>query len=144
VLLWLWGVFPGLAATDLGAVLSLGPIPLTAAVWVGFIALAGIAVDDGVVMATYLQQRFREAPPDTTAEVRARVLEAGRRRIRPCLMTTATTLLALLPVLTAQGTGADVMLPMALPIFGGMLFELLTLFVVPLLWSWRAERALQG
>ena len=142
VTLWLWGLSPALQATALGQVFSLGPIALTAAVWVGFIALAGIAVDDGVVMATYLQQSFDAQPPTTRRQVRERVLEAGRRRIRPCLMTTATTLLALLPVLTARGTGADVMLPMALPIFGGMLFELLTLFVVPILWSWRAERGL--
>lgn len=143
VVLWLWGLSPGLAATGLGQVFGLGPVPLTVAVWVGFIALAGIAVDDGVVMATYLDQRFRDRPPTTPREVRAAVLEAGRRRIRPCLMTTATTLLALLPVLTASGRGGDVMRPMALPIFGGMLFELLTLFVVPALWSWRAERRLR-
>ncbi len=143
VLLWLWGLSPGLAATSLGEVFGLGPVALTVAVWVGFIALAGIAVDDGVVMATYLEQRFRAKPPSTRAEVRERVLEAGRRRIRPCLMTTATTLLALLPVLTATGRGGDVMRPMALPIFGGMLFELLTLFVVPALWAWRAERRVQ-
>lgn len=112
--------------------------PLTAAVWVGFIALVGIAVDDGVMIATYLDEVFRSAPRDVE-EVRAKVLEAGTRRVRPCLMTTATTLLALLPVLTATGRGSDIMRPMAVPVFGGMAVELLTLFVVPVLWSlgWR-------
>ncbi|MCA9616068.1 MAG: efflux RND transporter permease subunit, partial [Myxococcales bacterium] len=141
VLLAFWGadvwdvpLFP----TSIEALFHTRAEPLTAAVWVGFIALAGIAVDDGVVLATYLAQVFRE-PPTTVDEMRGKVLEAGVRRIRPCLMTTATTLLALLPVLTATGRGSDVMRPMALPVFGGMAVELLTLFVVPVLWSlgWR-------
>ena len=100
------------------------------------------AVDDGVVMATYLDQRFAEGDIRTKADVRAAVLDAGMRRIRPCLMTTATTILALLPVLTSTGKGADIMVPMAIPAFGGMVFELLTLFVVPVLYSWKKERGL--
>lgn len=112
---------------------SSGPVHLTVAVWVGFIALFGIAVDDGVVMATYIGQVFERARPETREGVRAAVLEAGLRRIRPCLMTTATTVVALLPVLLSTGRGADVMRPMALPVFGGMLVELVTLFVVPCL-----------
>jgi Cu(I)/Ag(I) efflux system membrane protein CusA/SilA len=66
-------------------------------------------------------------------------MEAGRRRIRPCLMTSATTILALLPVLTTTGRGAGVMIPMAIPSFGGMLVALITLFVVPLLYASREE-----
>lgn len=112
---------------------------MSVAVWVGVIALIGIATDDGVVMATYLEQSFAGQTPRTVAEVRALVQEAGARRVRPCLMTTATTLLALLPVLTATGRGADIMVPMAVPIFGGMAIELMTLFVVPVLYSARAE-----
>jgi Cu(I)/Ag(I) efflux system membrane protein CusA/SilA len=118
---------------------QVGPMNLSVAVWVGVIALVGIATDDGVVMATYLKQRFEAEPPTSLAEVRERVLEAGKRRVRPCLMTTATTLLALLPVITSQGRGADVMVPMAIPIVGGMAIELITLFVVPVLYSLREE-----
>jgi Cu(I)/Ag(I) efflux system membrane protein CusA/SilA len=62
------------------------------------------------------------------------VVEAGSRRIRPTLMTTATTILALLPVLTSTGRGADIMVPMAIPSVGGMLLQLITLFVVPVLY----------
>ena len=77
--------------------------------------------------------------PDSIQQIRAAVLESGGRRIRPCLMTTATTLLALLPVLTSTGRGSDIMMPMAIPAFGGMLIELLTLFVVPVLYCGREE-----
>ncbi|MTE26471.1 efflux RND transporter permease subunit [Winogradskyella ouciana] len=115
------------------------PINLSVAVWVGFIALFGIATDDGVVMATYLTQTFDKNTPDNKKEVRASVVEAGEKRIRPCLMTTATTILALLPVLTSTGRGSDIMIPMAIPSFGGMLIALITLFVVPVLYSWKAE-----
>ncbi|MCG9971823.1 efflux RND transporter permease subunit [Christiangramia crocea] len=114
-------------------------INLSVAVWVGFIALFGIATDDGVVMATYLTQTFDRNDPEDRAEIRASVVEAGEKRIRPCLMTTATTILALLPVLTSTGRGSDIMIPMAIPSFGGMLIALITLFVVPVLFSWRKE-----
>jgi Cu(I)/Ag(I) efflux system membrane protein CusA/SilA len=115
------------------------PINLSVAVWVGFIALFGIATDDGVVMATYLTQTFGRNTPENKKQVRASVVEAGEKRIRPCLMTTATTILALLPVLTSTGRGSDIMIPMAIPSFGGMLIALITLFVVPVLYSWKAE-----
>ena len=114
-------------------------INLSVAVWVGFIALFGIATDDGVVMATYLTQTFDRNSPETKKEIRASIVEAGEKRIRPCLMTTATTILALLPVLTSTGRGSDIMIPMAIPSFGGMLIALITLFVVPVLYSWKAE-----
>ncbi|HHI79415.1 MAG TPA: efflux RND transporter permease subunit [Planctomycetes bacterium] len=109
------------------------PVQMSVAVWVGFLALFGIATDDGVVMMTFLRQKVEERKPKNAKEVRAAVLEAGKRRIRPCLMTTATTVLALLPVLSSRGKGADLMIPMAIPSFGGMAIELLTLFVVPTL-----------
>ena len=112
---------------------------MSVAVWVGFIALFGIATDDGVVMATYLTQSFQRNTPSDIASIRRAVIEAGEKRIRPCLMTTATTLLALLPILTSTGRGSDIMVPMAIPVFGGMLVALITLFVVPVLFSWRAE-----
>ena len=115
------------------------PINLSVAVWVGFIALFGIATDDGVVMATYLTQTFDRNTPENKKEIRASVVEAGEKRIRPCLMTTATTILALLPILTSTGRGSDIMIPMAIPSFGGMLIALITLFVVPVLYSWKQE-----
>ncbi|MBQ4820802.1 efflux RND transporter permease subunit [Aquimarina sp. MMG016] len=114
-------------------------INLSVAVWVGFIALFGIATDDGVVMATYLTQTFDRNVPKTKEEIVASVIEAGEKRIRPCLMTTATTILALLPILTSTGRGSDIMIPMAIPSFGGMLIALITLFVVPVLYSWKEE-----
>tara|TARA_E500000081_G_scaffold137436_1_gene152085 strand:- start:345 stop:2171 length:1827 start_codon:yes stop_codon:yes gene_type:complete len=118
---------------------QMNPVNLSVAVWVGFIALFGIATDDGVVMATYLTQTFKRNTPNNKKEVRASVLEAGEKRIRPCLMTTATTILALLPILTSTGRGSDIMIPMAIPSFGGMLIALISLFVVPVLYSWKAE-----
>ena len=112
---------------------------LSVAVWVGFLALFGIATDDGVIMATYLRQRFAAATPESIQDVRQAVVEAGLRRIRPCLMTSATTILALIPVLTSSGKGADVMVPMAIPTFGGMSVVLITVFVVPTLYCWGEE-----
>lgn len=147
IMIWLYGQswflnfnFFGENLRDL---FQMNPINLSVAVWVGFIALFGIATDDGVVMATYLTQTFRRNTPENKLEVRASVLEAGEKRIRPCLMTTATTLLALLPILTSTGRGSDIMIPMAIPSFGGMLIALITLFVVPVLYSWRQELKLK-
>jgi len=148
-LLWLYGqpwfldfALFGMPMRDL---FQVGTVNLSVAVWIGVIALIGIATDDGVVMATYLKQVFERNPPSSLDEVRARTLEAGSRRVRPCLMTTATTLLALLPVVTSQGRGADIMVPLALPALGGMTIELVTLFVVPVLYSaveeWRLSSA---
>jgi Cu(I)/Ag(I) efflux system membrane protein CusA/SilA len=102
---------------------------------VGFLALFGIASDDGVVMCTYLEQSFRRREPANVDEIREAVIKAGTRRIRPCLMTTATTILALIPVLTSTGRGSDIMVPMAIPSFGGMTIEVLTMLVVPVLYS---------
>jgi Cu(I)/Ag(I) efflux system membrane protein CusA/SilA len=147
ILIWLYGrpwfLDFEVLGTDMQHLFHVGTINLSVAVWVGVIALLGIATDTGVVMATYLAQRFRAAPAHTVEEVRERVVEAGQRRVRPCLMTTATTALALLPVITSQGRGADVMVPMALPSIGGMGAILLTLFVVPVLYAWVEERELR-
>ena len=118
----------------------MGPINLSVAVWVGFLALFGIATDDGVIMATYQQQAFRRNRPRTIEDVRETVIEAGRRRVRPALMTTATTILALMPVLTSSGRGSDVMVPMAIPSVGGMGLALITVLVVPTLFCALEER----
>lgn len=148
LMIWLYGQDWFLNINFLGENLrdlfQMHPINLSVAVWVGFIALFGIATDDGVVMATYLTQTFDRNTPETKEEVRASVVEAGSKRIRPCLMTTATTLLALLPILTSTGRGSDIMIPMAIPSFGGMLIALITLFVVPVLYSWRQELKLKN
>ena len=144
ILIWLYGqewfLNVGLFGENLRHIFQVQPVNLSVAVWVGFIALFGIATDDGVVMATYLDQSFRRHRPSGIRQVREAVIEAGQRRIRPCLMTTATTLLALLPVLTSTGRGSDIMVPMAIPSFGGMTVALVTLFVVPVLYSWLEER----
>jgi Cu(I)/Ag(I) efflux system membrane protein CusA/SilA len=126
-------VFAGIPVAFGGGMilLALSGAEMNTAIWVGFIALFGIAVDDGVVVATYLNQVFTRRRPQSIAEVREATLEAGLRRIRPCLMTTVTTLAALVPVLLATGRGSDVARAMALPVFGGMSVELITLFVVP-------------
>ncbi|UOB16487.1 efflux RND transporter permease subunit [Abyssalbus ytuae] len=143
IMIWLYGQEWFLNFNFLGENLrnlfQMHPINLSVAVWVGFIALFGIATDDGVVMATYLTQTFTKNRPMDKETIRNSVVEAGEKRIRPCLMTTATTLLALLPVLTSTGRGSDIMIPMAIPGFGGMLIALITLFVVPVLYSWKAE-----
>jgi Cu(I)/Ag(I) efflux system membrane protein CusA/SilA len=103
------------------------------------LALFGIASDDGVVMCTYLEQSFRNRKTETIADIRKAVIAAGQRRIRPCLMTTATTILALIPVLTSTGRGSDIMVPMAIPSFGGMTIEVLTMLIVPVLYCWIKE-----
>ena len=146
-LVWLYAR-PGfldrsLAGMNLGDLFQVGAIKMSVAVWVGVIALIGIATDNGVVMATYLKQQFDRGPASSLADIRARVVIAGQRRVRACLMTTATTILALLPVITSQGRGSDVMVPMAIPVLGGTVFALLTLFVVPVLYSWVEEVAWQ-
>jgi copper/silver efflux system protein len=112
---------------------QLHAINLSVAVWVGFLALFGIATDDGVVIATYLKQSFDKRRTETVAQLRTATVAAGLRRVRPCLMTSATTILALLPVLTSTGRGADIMIPMAIPSVGGMSLVLLTMFTVPVL-----------
>ena len=110
-------------------------INLSVAVWVGFLALFGIATDDGVLVATFLKDSFKRNTPNDIQGIRDAVVEGGLRRVRPAMMTTATTILALLPVLTSTGRGADIMLPMAIPSFGGMLLQMITMFTVPVLFS---------
>lgn len=138
VMIWLYGqswfmnfdVF-GVSMRDLFQVRKFN---LSVAVWVGFLALFGIASDNGVIVATYLKQRFASDMPATVDAIREATVQAAKKRIRPCLMTNATTILALLPVLTSTGRGADVMVPMAIPSFGGMCVVMITVFVVPTLY----------
>jgi len=138
IMLWLYGqpwfLDFALFGTNMQTLFQIHPINLSVAIWVGFLALFGIASDDGVVIATYLDQSFRQRLISTASEAREATLAAGLRRVRPCLMTTATTILALIPVLTSTGRGSDIMVPMAIPSFGGMLIEIMTMFVVPVLY----------
>ncbi len=143
IMIWLYGQdwffnfsFFGENLRDL---FNMKTINLSVAVWVGFIALFGIATDDGVVMATYLDQSFKSNEPDSQKGIRLATLEAAGKRIRPCLMTTVTTVLALLPVLTSTGKGSDIMIPMAIPIFGGMIIDVTSYFLLPVLYSWKKE-----
>ena len=143
--LWLYGHASFLDIDVFGEsmrdLFQVGTINVSVAVWIGLIALIGVATDDGVIMATYLRDKFEHAHGRlSTDEIREKTVEAGCRRIRACLMTTATTLLALLPVISSSGRGADVMVPMALPLIGGMSIALLSLFVVPTLYCWVEER----
>ena len=120
-----------------------GPVYITVAVIVGFIALLGICVDDGVLMSTYINQLVKAEKPRTREELRAVVVSAGRRRIRPAVMTTVTTIIALIPVIMASGRGSELSRPMALPVFGGMLIEFMTMLIVPVIYHWWLERKLE-
>ena len=147
ILIWLYGQdwFLNFSIADMSmrSLFQIHPINLSVAVWVGFIALFGIATDDGVIMGTYIHQVFEEKQPQSVQEVRAAVLEAGKKRVRPAMMTAATALIALLPVLTSTGKGADIMVPMAIPTFGGMSIQLMTMFVVPVLQALWRENAVK-
>lgn len=143
IMMWLYGqgwfLNFSVFGQNLRELFQMHPINLSVAVWVGFIALFGIATDDGVVMATYLKQSFEKDKPQSIEAIRSAALHAGNKRIRACLMTTATTILALLPVLTSTGRGSDIMIPMAIPSFGGMIIDVTSYFIVPVLYSWREE-----
>jgi len=145
IMLWLYGQ-PWFMNGELGGIhlrdlFQVRTINLSVAVWVGFIALFGVATDDGVLISTYIKQLQDKKAPKTIEEVRALVLEAGSKRVRPAIMTTATTIIALVPILTSTGKGSDIMVPMAIPLFGGMTIEVLTMFVVPVLYSmWQESK----
>jgi Cu(I)/Ag(I) efflux system membrane protein CusA/SilA len=134
-------VFSSIPVAFAGGMIFLGlaEIEMNTAIWVGFIALFGIAEDDSVVMATYLEQIFSTRRMRSVQAIRDAVVEAGLRRIRPCLMTTFDTLAALIPVMISTGRGADVARAMALPVFGGMFVQLITLFIVPVVYCWIKE-----
>ena len=148
IMLWLYGqswfLDFSVAGTEMRELFQLHPINLSVAVWVGFIALFGIATDDGVIMGTYIHQVFEERKPTTVKEVREAVLIAGKKRVRPAMMTAAVAIIALLPVLTSTGKGADIMVPMAIPTFGGMTIQLMTMFVVPVLQAYWRESKVKG
>ncbi len=135
-----WFLDVSILGTNMRDLFQIHPVNLSVAVWVGFLALFGIASDNGVIVATLLNQLFGEREVNSIEEVRDLVVEGAQRRIRPALMTSATTILALLPVLSSSGRGADIMIPMAIPSFGGMAVALITVFIVPLLYGAHRER----
>ncbi len=118
---------------NLRDIFQLRQINLSVAVWVGFIALFGIATDDAVLMATYLKQSFQKQTPTQLDELKAAIIAGAQRRIKPAVMTSATTIIALLPVLTSSGKGSEIMQPMAIPAFGGMMIASVTYFLLPCL-----------
>jgi Cu(I)/Ag(I) efflux system membrane protein CusA/SilA len=119
--------------------------PLSVAAWVGFIACFGMATSTGVIMLLYLRQAVANAgglealTPETLREV---VLNGAAQRLRPKLLTEATTLLGLAPILLASGTGSEVLRPMVLPVFGGLLIadEVIDLFLPVLFYRVRLRR----
>jgi len=142
IMLWLYGqdwfMNFSVAGLNLRDMFQMHTINLSVAVWVGFIALFGIATNDGVIMGTYIHQVFEDMKPTTVHDVREAVVMAGKKRVRPAMMTTAVAVIALLPVLSSTGKGADIMVPMAIPMFGGMVIQVMTVFVVPLFQAmWR-------
>jgi Cu(I)/Ag(I) efflux system membrane protein CusA/SilA len=147
IMLWLYGqgwfLNFSVAGINLRDLFQMHTINLSVAVWVGFIALFGIATNDGVIMGTYIHQVFEERHPATVHDVREAVISAGMKRVRPAMMTTAVAVIALLPVLTSTGKGADIMVPMAIPAFGGMIIQVMTIFVVPLFQAMWRENAVK-
>lgn len=148
IMLWLYGqgwfMNFSISGINLRDMFQMHPINLSVAVWVGFIALFGIATNDGVIMGTYIHQVFEDKHPGTVHEVREAVVTAGMRRVRPAMMTTAVAVIALLPVLSSSGKGSDIMIPMAIPMFGGMIIQVMTIFVVPLFQAIWREKAVSG
>jgi Cu(I)/Ag(I) efflux system membrane protein CusA/SilA len=148
IMIWLYGQgwFMNFSVADIGMrdLFQMHTINLSVAVWVGFIALFGIATDDGVIMGTYIKQVFDLEKPDTKEGIRTAILHAGSKRVRPAMMTAAVAVIALIPVLTSTGKGSDIMVPMAIPAFGGMLIQVMTMFVVPVLYSMWKENGLKN
>ncbi len=148
IMLWLYGqgwfMNFSVAGVNLRDLFQMHPINLSVAVWVGFIALFGIATNDGVIMGTYIHQVFEQRRPTTVHEVREAVVTAGLKRVRPAMMTAAVAIIALLPVLSSSGKGSDIMIPMAIPMFGGMVIQVMTVFVVPVFQAIWREREVEN
>jgi Cu(I)/Ag(I) efflux system membrane protein CusA/SilA len=115
-------------------------------VWVGLIALAGLDAETGIVMLLYLDLAWKEKRPATREEAREAIVAGAVKRIRPKIMTVATILVGLLPVLWSTGTGADVMKRIAAPMVGGVVTSaLLELVVYPALYLiWKGRRLPAG
>jgi Cu(I)/Ag(I) efflux system membrane protein CusA/SilA len=142
-------IFPTIYALTGGLLLQwyLG-YNFSVAVWVGYIALFGVAVQTGVVMVVYLHEaldrRLLAAQSLTNADIEAAVMEGAVQRLRPKLMTVTAVLASLAPLLWASGIGSDVMKPIAAPIVGGMITSTIhVLILVPIFFQTMKERALR-
>jgi len=132
----------GIIATGLPVSLMGGIILLfvlgfkfSTAVWVGFIALFGVATDNAVVLLSTLDDLFRKKAAKTIEEVRQIVIEGALLRVRPAMMATTTTIIVLLPVMFSTGTGSEIMKPMASPTVGGLITATLaSLILMPVLY----------
>lgn len=142
-------VFFGILVSASGGMLMLylWGVNLSVAVWVGFIALFGVVDDSSVVMLDFFERAFKKREPSSIIEVREMVMEASLKRVRPLLMSTATTVVGLMPIFLTHGRGSDVMQPMAIPSVGGMSVQLITLFVAPCIYcmvkEWEVTRRLR-
>ena len=142
-------IFPTLYALTGGLILQryLG-YNFSVAVWVGYIALFGIAVETGVVMVVYLhealERRLASGVPLTEADLEAAIIEGAVHRLRPKLMTVAVVLASLVPILRETGIGSDVMKPIAAPIVGGMITSTIhVLILVPVFFAMIKGRAIR-
>jgi Cu(I)/Ag(I) efflux system membrane protein CusA/SilA len=126
-------VFFGILVSASGGflMLYLWGVNLSVAVWVGFIALFGVVDDSSVVMLDFLERRFAGQVPTSIEQIREMVAEASLKRVRPLIMSTATTVIGLMPIFLTHGRGSDIMQPMAIPSVGGMTIQLITLFIAP-------------
>lgn len=142
-------IFPTLYAMTGGLLLQwLLHYNFSVAVWVGYIALFGIAVETGVVMVVYLHEAFERHSANgnamTPEEMEAAVIEGAVQRLRPKLMTVTAVLASLAPILWASGIGSDVMKPIAAPIVGGMITSTIhVLILVPVFFAMMKERSLR-
>jgi Cu(I)/Ag(I) efflux system membrane protein CusA/SilA len=142
-------IFPTIYALTGGLILQkLLGYNFSVAVWVGYIALFGIAVETGVVMVVYLHEaldrRLKSGVPLRHEEIEAATIEGAVQRLRPKLMTVCVVLASLIPILWETGVGADVMKPIAAPIVGGMITSTIhVLILVPVFFALMKERALR-
>jgi Cu(I)/Ag(I) efflux system membrane protein CusA/SilA len=142
-------IFPTLYAVSGGLLLQwLLGYNFSVAVWVGYIALFGIAVETGVVMVVYLHEAFEtrktSGTPMTEADVEQAVIDGAVQRLRPKLMTVTAVILSLAPILWESGIGSDVMKPIAAPIVGGMLTSTIhVLILVPVFFLLMKRRQLR-
>jgi Cu(I)/Ag(I) efflux system membrane protein CusA/SilA len=142
-------IFPTFYAMTGGLILQwLLGYNFSVAVWVGYIALFGIAVETGVVMVVYLHEaldhKLASDVPLTEADVEAAAIEGAVQRLRPKLMTVCAVLASLIPILFETGIGSDVMKPIAAPIVGGMITSTIhVLILVPVFFVLMKERALR-
>ena len=142
-------IFPTFYAMTGGLILQwLLNYNFSVAVWVGYIALFGIAVETGVVMVVYLHEaldrRLATGVPMKHEDIEAAVIEGAVQRLRPKLMTVCAVLASLIPILWETGIGSDVMKPIAAPIVGGMITSTIhVLILVPVFFALMKERALR-